>query len=197
MTGQVRISDVAAFLTGTFLVLRVCGAESGLTVIPQPVLADTERCFHIAAPPLAGKDYLRVSMSFSASPSNSLSVAFGVDKNGDGRLSLREQAVELGWDGGFWFVRRSAVSAWERLEKAGAAGTRLLEAVLWLRPGTSGPRLALSVDGASDAFGEDATAWLPVSALEGGTVRVTARGHGVEGTAEVVTGVDGILLRLK
>ena len=81
--------------------------------------------------------------------------------------------------------------------EGGAAGTRLLEAVLWLRPGTSGPRLALSVDGASDAFGEDAAAWLPVSALEGGTVRVTARGHGVEGTAEVVTGVDGILLRLK
>jgi len=196
MKGSAIFRNAAVFLV-SFFALRTCGAVPVLAAIPSPVFADTETCVHVAVPPLAGKDFLRVSMPFTASPSNSLSAAFGVDTNGDGRLSLREQAVELGWDGGFWFVRRSAVSAWERLEKAGAAGTRLLEAVLWLRPGTSGPRLALSVDGAFDAFGEDAAAWLPVSALEGGTVLVTARGHGVEGTADVVTGVDGILLRLK
>ena len=101
-----------------------------------------------------------------------------------------------GWDNGVWSSGPGA-SAWERLEEAGAAGPRLLEAVLWLRSATSGPRLVLSVDGTPAACGARAAGWVPLSALENGTVRVTARGHGVEGAAEVAAGADGIVLTIK
>ena len=150
MKGLAAFRCAAVFLAAALL---VSGADTVSTAVPPPVSADTERCVHLAVPPPAGKDFIKVSMSFNASPSNSLSVAFGADADGDGRLSLREQAAALGWDNGAWFVRRPGASAWERLEEAGAAGPRLLEAVLWLRSATAGPRLALSVDGTPAACG--------------------------------------------
>ena len=197
MKGLATFRCAAVFLAAAAAALLVSGADIVSTAVPPPVSADTERCVHLAVPPLAGKDFIKVSMSFNASPSNSLAIAFGADADGDGRLSLREQAAALGWDNGAWFVRRPGASAWERLEEAGAAGPRLLEAVLWLRSATSGPRLVLSVDGTPAACGARAADWVPLSALENGTVRVTARGHGVEGAAEVAAGTDGIVLTIK
>ena len=185
MKGLATFQCAAVFLAAAAAALLVSGADIVSTAVPPPVSADTERCVHLAVPPLAGKDFIKVSMSFNASPSNSLAIAFGADADGDGRLSLREQAAGLGWDNGVWFVRRPGASAWERLEEAGAAGPRLLEAVLWLRSATSGPRLVLSVDGTPAASGARAAGWVPLSALENGTVRVTARGHGVEGAGRV------------
>jgi len=186
----------AALLPAVFHVTRAFCADVTQVAVPPPAFADTETAAHVPVPPLGGKSFFKVSAAFNASPSNCLTVAFGVDADGDGRLSLREQTVETGWDG-VWFIRRRGVSGWERLEQAGAEGPRLFEASQWLHRSQPQQRLVLSVDGAPPAFVADAAAWLPLSALDGGTVRVTARGHGVEGAAELVAAVDGIILKLK
>lgn len=191
-----RFLPPAALLLAVLSVAGAFRADAAPVAVPPPAFADTETAAQILLPPLADKSFVKVSMDFNASPSNCLTVAFGVDADGDGRLSLREQTVETGWDG-VWFIRRKGVSGWERLEQAGAAGRRLFGASQWLHRSQAQQRLALSVDGTPPAFGTEAAAWLPLSALDGGTVRVTARGHGVEGTAELVTGADGIVLKLK
>ncbi len=180
----------------TAFVFRASGADTLPVAIPLPVFADTETVAYVPLPPLEGKPHFKLSIDFTASPSNCLTVAFGVDADGDGRLSLREQAVELGWDGA-WLIRRKGVAAWERFELAGTDGHHLFEASQWLHRTRTEQQLSLSVDGTPFAFGNGTQNWLPLSALDGGTMRVTARGHGVEGTAKLVTGADGIVLKLK
>ena len=160
--------------------------------VPPPAHADMESCAHLAVPPLEGRTSLRVALAFGASPSNSLSVAIGADADGDGGLSLREQSAEFGWDGGSWFIRRRSPYGWERYEWPGAEGRRFFEAALNLSG--SGPRrLKLSADGEQLAAlpAED---WLPREALDGGLIRVTARGAGVDGAAGAVPVTEGTVL---
>lgn len=191
-----RLLLSAVLLSALLPVTRSFCADVAQIAIPPPAFADTEIATHIAVPPLEGKSFFKVSAAFNASPSNSLTVAFGVDADGDGRLSLREQTVETGWDG-VWFIRRKGVCGWERLEQTGTEGRRLFEATRWMHRAEPQQRLALSVDGTPPMFGPDVATWLPLSALDGGMARVTARGRGVEGAAERVTGMDGIILKLK
>ena len=186
----------ASALAAAVFACRSSGADTLPVAVPLPVFADTEAVTNIAVPPLGDKQRFKVSLDFNASPSNCLTVAFGRDADGDGRLSLREQAVELGWDGA-WFIRRKGVSAWERFGLAGTDGRRHFEAAQWLRRARPEQRLALSVDGTPLAFGNGTDAWLPLSALDGGTARVTARGTGAEGTAEITANADGFTLKLK
>jgi hypothetical protein len=181
--------------TGVF-VCRSFGAEVLPLAVPPPVFADSETAAHVAVPPLDGRHFFKISMDFCASQSNCLTAAVGQDADGDGTLSLREQTLEVGWDGA-WFIRRKGASAWERREQAGAEGRRLFVASQWLHRARAEQRLTLSVDGVPLAIGGGAEAWLPLAALEGGLVRVTARGCGAEGTAEWITGVDGSVLKLK
>ena len=163
--------------------------------VPTPVFADTETVTHVALPPMDGKKYFKVSLDFNASPSNCLTVAFGRDADGDGKLSLREQAVELGWDGA-WFIRRKGVASWERYELAGTDGHHLFEASKWLYRTHPDQQFNLSTDGVPLAFGNGTDAWLPLSVLDGGTVRVTSRGPGVEGSAQIIVNTDGSVLKL-
>ena len=179
--------------------LPPCPARGAVT-LPVPVapsaFADTESETNVAVPPLGNLHRVEVSLDFSATPSNSLTVAFGRDADRDGRLSLREQAVELGWDGA-WFIRRSGDRAWERRELPGAAGRHRLEASQWLHRARASQRLELAVDGVQLAFGDGTGSWLPLAALDGGTARVTARGLGVEGAAEITARADGAVLKVR
>jgi len=180
-------------------VLAAFSAKAGTiaqVVVPTPVFTDTETVAHVALPPMDGKKYFKVSLDFNASPSNCLTVAFGRDADGDGKLSLREQAVELGWDGA-WFIRRKGIAAWERNELAGTDGHHLFEASKWLYRTRPDQQINLSADGVPLAFGNGTEAWLPLSVLDGGTVRVTSRGTGVEGTALIIVNADGTVLQLK
>lgn len=183
---------MAAFL----FVSHARGADT-LTAAPPPaVFADSETVTNVVLPSLENRQRIRISLDFNASPSNSLTVAFGRDADGDGSLSLREQAVELGWDGE-WLIRRGGVSAWERFALPGTDGHHVLEASQWLLRMRANQRLTLSVDGAPLAFGNGTEAWLPLSALDGGTARVTARGTGAGGTAEITAETDGAVLKIK
>ena len=50
-------------------------------------------------------------LGFLATPSNNVQVSFGMDEDGDGRLSAREERLVMGWDCGEWFARSAAGSA--------------------------------------------------------------------------------------
>ena len=164
------------------------------TPIPPSTHEDTEASIHLQMPPLAGQSYLQFAATFNASPSNSLTIAVGIDADDNGQLSLREQTAEFGWDAGEWFIRRRATSNWQRYAWAGTEGAHNFTVTRGLFGNT--PRLSLLADGASLAH-LDATDWLPTALLENGLVRVTTRGAGIAGTAEVVSGVKGTVFLLR
>ena len=51
------------------------------------------------------------SLELQATPSNNVEVAIGCDANGDGRLSLDESDLTVGYDCGDWFVRSAEKDA--------------------------------------------------------------------------------------
>ena len=84
-------------------ILSFAGIVYGGSVVspmPQPSFADTEVSTHVAVPSFEGCNVFRVQLRFDATPSNSVQIAFGQDVDGDGRLSLRESGMALGWSGG-------------------------------------------------------------------------------------------------
>ena len=50
------------------------------------------------------------NLAFLATPSNNVQVSFGVDEDGDGRLSAHEERIVMGWDCGEWFAHASRSS---------------------------------------------------------------------------------------
>ena len=55
--------------------------------------------------------HFEFNLAFLATPSNNVQVSFGMDEDGDGRLSAREERFVMGWDCGEWFARSAAGSA--------------------------------------------------------------------------------------
>ena len=49
-------------------------------------------------------DYLDFSLVFNGTASNNVEVAFGIDSDGDGKLSLDETDIVIGWDCGSYFA---------------------------------------------------------------------------------------------
>jgi len=84
---------------------------SGSVFCADPVMVhsnlppDTEFETNIVAEAWSEFDrVLDVQLEFTASPSNNVQIAFGVDENEDCVLSLEESECTLSWDCGAWFV---------------------------------------------------------------------------------------------
>ncbi len=90
--------------------------EAREILLPQtPVSAyeDTESSVSVQLPALDENDReFSLSLSLIATASNHLEVAFGLDKNRDGELSLDESELSIGWSCGkcFFSDRRSDVT---------------------------------------------------------------------------------------
>ena len=67
------------------------------------------------------------NLAFLATASNNVQVSFGVDEDGDGRLSAHEERLVAGWDCGEWFARASRSSA--SSAPASSAGQKTLRCV--------------------------------------------------------------------
>ena len=67
------------------------------------------------------------NLAFLATPSNNVQVSFGMDEDGDGRLSAHEERLVMGWDCGEWFARASRSSA--SSAPASSAGQKTLRCV--------------------------------------------------------------------
>ena len=77
--------------------------------LPWAEFADTEVSTNVALSVGAARNRRLVfSVELQASPSNNVEVAVGCDADADGRLSLAESALVVGYDCGEWFVRSAA-----------------------------------------------------------------------------------------
>ena len=80
-----------------------------VATLPEAEFADTEVSTNVALAVGAARNRRLVfSVELQASPSNNVEVAVGCDADADGRLSLAESALVVGYDCGEWFVRSAA-----------------------------------------------------------------------------------------
>ena len=88
-------------------VMCLCGSTfcAETVVVHSSIPPDTEFETNFVAEAWSALDrILDVHLEFTASPSNNVQFAFGVDEDEDGVLSLAESACTVGWDCGSWFV---------------------------------------------------------------------------------------------
>ena len=155
----------------------LCGsaAWADTVVVHSNVPPDTEFETNFVAEAWSALDrILDVHLEFTASPSNNVQFAFGVDEDEDGVLSLAESECTVGWDCGFWFVSgcgskivESAVSPFGR------------KSFSWKVRLDSSDRLCelTATDGSTPVFANLSTnipAWVCSKSWD--TVRLTARG---------------------
>ena len=154
--------------------------------LPSPSFADREVSGDAAIPPDA-RDNLRrfrLEISFEASVSNNVQVAFGHDAEPlNGSLAAEETAFIIGWDSGEWFLRPTGLK--ERFVHAPAngqtPGRRMLRAAI--RVNTQGTPTAVEF---SDDTGAFAFEGLPLEPLPSwltpenwNLLRVTVRGAAI------------------
>ena len=97
------------------LLLAVSGAASAAVAVgplPAPDYADTEVSTNFPFSVGEGQNRgIVFTVELQATPSNNVEVAIGVDADEDGRLSVDESELCVGYDCGTWFVRSSAQDA--------------------------------------------------------------------------------------
>ena len=131
-----------------FAAVRSASALTMPELLP-PVFADTEVSTNVAMRAWGENTRLfNVSLSFDATPSNNVQVAFGTDESADDNLSDEETGLTLGWDCGSWFVSGSAVS--NRFAAAPAGTETRKELSFQMTLGADGlPRALELTDGTS------------------------------------------------
>ena len=91
--------------------------------MPPSVYADTEVSTNfVFAVGEGGSRRLVFSLELEAGTTNNVEVAIGCDADCDGRLSLDETALAVGYDYGTWFVR-SAAKDCVTISNAAVSGT--------------------------------------------------------------------------
>ena len=102
-------SGIAVVSCAMLLVVSACSFAAGLPDLPTSEYADTEVSTNVVfAVGEGGGRRLVFSIELEATPTNNGEVAIGHDADGDGRLSLDETALAVGYDCGEWFVRSAA-----------------------------------------------------------------------------------------
>jgi len=111
-------------LTAAAVTLEVPG-------LPAPSFADREVSFDTALPAgrLENMRVFRLELTFDATPSNNVQVAFGRDNlPADGFLADEETDFIIGWDRGQWFLRPQGLRECYAFSPAASGGTRTLTA---------------------------------------------------------------------
>ena len=118
--------------------------------LPAPSFADREVSGDAALPAGRTADLrtFRLELTFDATPSNNVQVAFGTDASADGNLSDEEAGLTLGWDCGEWFI--ASADATNRFTAAPAGTETRKELRLQMNLGADGlPRKLELADGTS------------------------------------------------
>jgi len=157
---------------------------------PLPEHDDGEAAAETLTPVMGGKDRtLRLTLSFEATPTNSVEVALGA---GPDPLDPDGTAMVIGWDCGEWFVAGDKLR--QRLAVAAAdptvAGLRTLTVTVRLGPGGRAEAFEERPGAGRTpvAFGGALGAWAGPSGWD--TLRVVSRG-GADAAAEVKFFADG------
>jgi len=188
---------------GLFLSVLSLGAPSAFATnafptLPPVVFPDTEVVTNVSIAALgnASRDYA-FELAFTGSASNNVEIAFGVDADGDGALSLDEVAWSAGWDCGEWFLQNTATEA--RFSAVGAAGAHELVGRMRLR--ADGRVRAMSfADGKAPLFPELADLGVDWSfPEEWNVVRIVGRGENVRAgdRFHVSTSSRGVAVHLR
>ena len=91
------------------VLISACAFAVEVPALPGAEFADTEVSTNVSLAVGAARNRRLVfSVELQASPSNNVEVAVGCDADADGRLSLAESALVVGYDCGEWFVRSAA-----------------------------------------------------------------------------------------
>lgn len=175
--------------------------------LPPSPWADTEvttnLTFASTLPDEEVRDF-RVAMSFLASPSNNVQLAFGRDADGDGALSVEETDLTLGWDCGFWVARAVVAGGGgdERVEerRCAFATTNERKDFSWtLRMFRGVPRALVATENGEAVFanlGAPLPSW--VYSRDWNLLRVTARGvDEANARLEVAVRPWGLVIRLR
>ena len=117
--------------------------------LPEPIFADTEVSTNVATRAWTERTRMfNVVLSFDATPSNNVQVAFGTDASADGNLSDEEAGLTLGWDCGSWFM--ASDSATNRFTAAPSGSSARKELSFQMSLGADGlPRKLELADGTS------------------------------------------------
>ncbi len=171
--------------------------------LPGPVFADREISADAALPAGRTNDLrtFRLEMTFEATPSNNVQVAFGRDAlPADGALDAGETDFIIGWDRGEWFLRPRGLRERHAITPVAQDGTRTLTVSIRM---TSQGALQSPVmkDGDSGfAFPDLQTEPFP-DWLNPGLwthLRVTARGSDAPGeSVKAVFAADGARITVK
>ena len=110
------------FMVFPAFAMPVFGIDVGK--LPAPEYLDTEVTVNYPLTQPENVDYLDFSLVFNGTASNNVEVAFGIDSDGDGKLSLDETDMVIGWDCGSYFAENFKTCEVVKELNVGADGCR-------------------------------------------------------------------------
>ena len=190
--------------SATLLVLCVAiSSDAATTVVTNqpPVYADREVSQHVQITSWdVNTREFRLELSLTATPSNNVQVAFGIDTNKDGYMPAEETKMTIGWLAGKWFI----VSEDQRVTYTSGAyqgtASRTLKLNMKLNPDLTPKTLAFKDESGSaitfSGLPEAIPAWMYPRNWD--TARLTARGwDDRDETAKISLVLDGTTIILR
>ena len=110
------------FMVFPAFAMPVFGIDVGK--LPAPEYLDTEVTVNYPLTQPENVDYLDFSLVFNGTASNNVEVAFGTDTDSDGKLSLDETDMVIGWDCGSYFAENFKTCEVVKELNVGAEGCR-------------------------------------------------------------------------
>jgi hypothetical protein len=93
------------FLVAVFNGAMYASAVSTVVTNIPPVHAGWEALTDVPLPPRQDETrFFKAEITFTATASNNVQMAFGTDIDKDGRLPAEETSATVGWDRGAWFI---------------------------------------------------------------------------------------------
>jgi hypothetical protein len=121
----------------------------------------------------------KIEMSFNASMTNNVQIAFGMDSvHEDGKLAAEETEIILGWDCGKWFLRPKGLKTrYDSVVTNFVVGQRTLKASIEIAPGGEPKAITFQDNGSTFSFSDfklKDNSWLKPD--DWSLLRVTTRG---------------------
>jgi len=175
-TRHTSVSILVTFLLGTLF----SNAETVAITNPPPPHAGWETSQDVPLPSRQAETrFFKAEITFTATSSNNVQMAFGKDSDKDGKLPAEETSATVGWDRGAWFIlSHDLLHTFTCAPQDGMAATnRTLK--MFMRLSAGGTPLSLSFkDGNGTPLSFDGLEGIPtwMSPEHWDTAALTARG---------------------
>ncbi|MEI6647309.1 MAG: hypothetical protein WCP12_14840, partial [bacterium] len=151
-------------LSSILLGVSLCAQATSTAITNQPPpYAGWEASTDVPLPPRQDETrFFKAEITFTATSSNNVQMAFGTDIDKDGRLPAEETSATVGWERGAWFILSGSLL--QRFtcvpQDASTAVSRTLKMVM--RFSANGTPLSLSFkDGAGNLLAFDGLEGIP------------------------------------